>query len=99
MPITALSIFWKETIKLPESHSKHLGSGRTALVIEAAGSDAQGAELADWLKDRGIAVLPIRRMDTRFKGAPLRIYGVVDDAAYRENWPLLPGLFSMRSGR
>jgi putative ABC transport system permease protein len=61
----------------------------SAEVYVTAATDAQGAELARWLEEQDITVLPIRRNDLRFKGAPLRIYGVVDDATYRENWPLL----------
>lgn len=64
----------------------------SAEVYVTAATDAQGAELARWLEEQGITVLPIRRNDLRFKGAPLRIYGVVDDATYRENWPLLEAL-------
>ena len=63
-----------------------------AEVYVTASNDSQGAELADWLAQQGITVLPIRLTDIRYKGAPLRIYGVVDDATYRDNWPLLQGL-------
>ncbi|UWQ64301.1 ABC transporter permease [Leisingera caerulea] len=63
-----------------------------AEVYVTAGTDAQGAALADWLNGQGVTVLPIRRSDLRFKGAPLRIYGVVDDPTYRERWPLLQAL-------
>ncbi|KIC08463.1 ABC transporter permease [Leisingera sp. ANG-M1] len=64
----------------------------SAEVYVTATSDAQGAELATWLNQKGIRVLPIRRHDLRFRGAPLRLYGVIDDATYRDNWPMLQSL-------
>ncbi|KIC22530.1 FtsX-like permease family protein [Leisingera sp. ANG-Vp] len=64
----------------------------SAEIYVTANSDVQGAELAAWLEQRGVTALPIRRKDIRFKGAPLRVYGIVDDATYRDNWPLLNGL-------
>lgn len=64
----------------------------SAEVYVTASTDIQGAELSDWLRQQEITVLPIRRYDIRYKGAPLRLYGVVDDATYRDNWPLLQGL-------
>ncbi len=42
-----------------------------------------------WLEERGVRVLPIRHSDERFNGAPMEVYGVVDDATYRDNWPLI----------
>ncbi|WP_411352818.1 FtsX-like permease family protein [Leisingera aquaemixtae] len=61
-------------------------------VYVTARTDTQGAELAQWLGSKGVTVLPIRSSDVRFKGAPLRIYGVADDATYRQHWPLLDAL-------
>ncbi|MEW2913649.1 ABC transporter permease [Leisingera sp. JC11] len=63
-----------------------------AEVYVTATSDSQGAELARWLEKQGITALPRRYKDSRFKGAPLRIYGFEDDAAFRKNWPLLDAL-------
>ncbi|AHD00741.1 FtsX-like permease family protein [Leisingera methylohalidivorans] len=63
-----------------------------AEVYVTAVSDQQGTGLTQWLEDQGITVLPIRRSDIRYKGAPLRIYGVADDETYRQNWPLLEAL-------
>ncbi|UWQ81019.1 ABC transporter permease [Leisingera sp. S132] len=63
-----------------------------AEVYVTATSDEQGAELAHWLEAQGITVLSRRYHDTRFKGAPLRVYGFEDDEAYRTNWPLLDAL-------
>lgn len=52
-------------------------------------SDAQAAELRDWLKGRADAVLPIRFTESKVAGQPVRIYGILDDPTYRDNWPLL----------
>jgi putative ABC transport system permease protein len=60
-----------------------------AELYVTADSDHQGAALSNWLTERGVTVLPIRSHESRYAGAPLRIYGVVDDATYRDNWPLL----------
>ncbi|UWR46706.1 FtsX-like permease family protein [Phaeobacter inhibens] len=51
-------------------------------------------DVLPWLADRGIRALPIRHSDERYvgtegTGAPMEVYGVVDDATYRDNWPLL----------
>ncbi|MGR3759477.1 FtsX-like permease family protein [Roseobacteraceae bacterium NS-SX3] len=61
----------------------------SAEVYVTTASDSQGAELAAWLQERGIRVLPIRWTGASYRGAPLRIYGVVEDETYRENWPML----------
>ncbi|NSY41077.1 FtsX-like permease family protein [Leisingera sp. ANG59] len=63
-----------------------------AEVYVTTTSDAQGTELAQWLETQSVTALPRRYHDTRFKGAPLRVYGIRDDAAYRSNWPLLDAL-------
>lgn len=52
-------------------------------------SDTQGAELRDWLDGRAETVLPIRFSETQVAGQAARIYGINDDATYRDNWPLL----------
>lgn len=54
-----------------------------------ARSDAQGTQLQDWLGERVDAVLPIRYTDAKIGGQPTRVYGIVDHATYRDNWPLL----------
>ncbi|MEC8573866.1 MAG: FtsX-like permease family protein, partial [Pseudomonadota bacterium] len=46
-------------------------------------------KVTPWLEERGVRVLPIRHSDERFNGAPMEVYGVVDDATYRDNWPLI----------
>ena len=52
-------------------------------------SDAQGAELAEWLESRVDAVLPIRFAESTLQDQPARIYGLIDHATYRDNWPLV----------
>ncbi len=54
-----------------------------------ARSDAQGKQLQDWLGNRVDAVLPIRYTDAKIKGHSTRIYGIVNHATYKDNWPLL----------
>ncbi|WP_298912268.1 ABC transporter permease [uncultured Roseobacter sp.] len=41
------------------------------------------------LAARGVTVLPIMSVDARIAGLPAEIYGLRDDATYRENWPVL----------
>jgi len=55
----------------------------------SARSDAQGEQIAAWLEPRVDAVLPIRFGESQIAGQPASIYGVVDHATYRDNWPLL----------
>ncbi len=57
-----------------------------------ARSDAEGAEIAEWLAPRADAVLPTRHAETRILGQPARLYGVVDHPTYREHWPMLQAL-------
>jgi putative ABC transport system permease protein len=60
-----------------------------AEVYVTARSDAQAAQLQDWLAPRVDAVLPIRSIDAKVNGRHTRIYGIVDHDTYRDNWPLL----------
>lgn len=54
-----------------------------------AQSDAQGAEMVNWLAPRVDAVLPIRYGDITLAGQAARLYGVLDHDTYRDNWPLI----------
>ncbi|MHA6261800.1 FtsX-like permease family protein [Arenibacterium sp. CAU 1754] len=54
-----------------------------------ARTDAQGAQIETWAMARADAVLPIRYAETTLAGQAARIYGVVDHATYRDNWPLV----------
>ena len=67
-------------------------------------TDAQGRDFTAWIKEQdGARALPIRWHDIRHKEAPLRIYGILDDPTYRDNWPILdalPGVWaSVAEGR
>ncbi|MEM6823679.1 MAG: FtsX-like permease family protein, partial [Pseudomonadota bacterium] len=52
-------------------------------------SQDQADRLQAWLASRADAVLPIWSVDGEVLGRPAEIYGVIDHATYRENWPLL----------
>ena len=54
-----------------------------------ARNDAQGAALEQWLRDKDLRVLPIRAHKLQQAEGQITIYGVVEDATYRDNWPLL----------
>lgn len=54
-----------------------------------AETDAQGAQISDWLLTRSEAVLPIRFGDITLFGQSARIYGIADHPTYRNNWPLI----------
>lgn len=58
-------------------------------IYVTARDDTQGSAIQAWLSPRADAVLPIRAIETRVQGQPVFLYGVVDHATYRDNWPLL----------
>ncbi len=60
------------------------------IYINAA-DDAQAKAITAWLRERRdvIAILPGGRAETQFAGAPLEIFGLPDNATYRDRWPLL----------
>jgi len=64
----------------------------SAEIYVTAQNDQQAADLTKWLTKRGVTTLPIRWSEVPHQGAPLRIYGVVDHATYRDNWPILQAL-------
>jgi putative ABC transport system permease protein len=53
------------------------------------GDATQSEQVRQWLEPRTGAVLPIWNADTEIAGRPGEVYGVIDHATYRENWPLL----------
>jgi putative ABC transport system permease protein len=55
----------------------------------SAESDEQAVEIANWLATRTDAILPSKRVDLTLGGRPGQLFGIVDHATYRENWPLL----------
>ncbi len=58
------------------------------LYISVEDAD-QSADVQTWLRDRADAVLPAVSIETRIEGAPGEVFGAIDHATYRENWPLL----------
>ncbi|MBB95872.1 MAG: ABC transporter permease [Rhodobacteraceae bacterium] len=58
------------------------------LYISTTGP-AQSTALRDWLTPRADTVLPIRSAEVTLNGQPGRVYGIVDDALYRDTWPLI----------
>ena len=55
----------------------------------SADSEDQAARLRTFLAGRADAVLPIRVTEIAVDGQPVFVYGIVDDATYRDHWPLL----------
>ena len=56
-------------------------------------SDQQGTDFGAWAETQpDVRLLPIRWHEIRHREAPLRIYGVIDDPTYRNNWPILQAL-------
>ena len=55
----------------------------------SARSEEEAARLRAFLADRADAVLPIWSIEATLNGAPGQVFGIVDHATYRENWPLL----------
>ncbi|MCF6231770.1 MAG: ABC transporter permease [Rhodobacteraceae bacterium] len=63
----------------------------SAQIYVSTINDAQGDELRAFLAGRVDAILPIRYGEVRIDGQDMRVYGIVDHASYRDNWPLLDG--------
>ncbi|MGD1882158.1 MAG: ABC transporter permease [Paracoccaceae bacterium] len=55
----------------------------------SARSEDEAEEIADYLRPQTDALLPIWSIEGRAAGQPVDIYGIVDHATYRDNWPLL----------
>ncbi len=51
--------------------------------------EAQSAEVRAFLEERADAVLPIWSVETDIAGRSGELFGVVDHATYRDNWPLI----------
>ncbi|KMW56480.1 AttF component of AttEFGH ABC transport system [Candidatus Rhodobacter oscarellae] len=54
-----------------------------------ARSNQEAEVLQSYLAPRADAVLPIWNIEARVAGLPAEIYGIIDHATYRDNWPLL----------
>ena len=66
--------------------------GRLAAdVFINAADDTQAAAIKTWLRERPEveAILPGGRAETQIDGAPVEIFGLADQATYRDRWPLL----------
>ncbi|WP_164659056.1 FtsX-like permease family protein [Tropicibacter sp. Alg240-R139] len=61
----------------------------TSELYVTARDDTQGGEIELWLSQHSDRVLPIRALEMEHNGAPIFVYGVVDDRTYRTHWPLL----------
>lgn len=55
----------------------------------SADNEVQAEAMRAFLAGRADAVLPIRETEIEIGGLPVSLYGIVDHATYRDNWPLL----------
>ena len=60
-----------------------------AELYVTARDEAQSQALREFLEPRADAVLPIWSADAEIAGRPGEVFGVVDHATYRDNWPLI----------
>ncbi len=58
------------------------------LYVQAR-SDEEAETIARWLETRADAVLPMWVIEGEVAGQRAEIYGAVDHATYRDNWPLI----------
>lgn len=63
------------------------------LYVTARNSE-EASDLRDWLdrQPEVSAILPIWEIDLTIEGAPGTVYGIVDHATYRDNWPILEAM-------
>ncbi|WP_221229295.1 ABC transporter permease [Rubricella aquisinus] len=54
-----------------------------------AESEAQWQDISPLIANRSDRILPIWNTEITVRGAPVTLYGIADDATYRDNWPLL----------
>ncbi|WP_025591428.1 ABC transporter permease [Agrobacterium tumefaciens] len=62
-----------------------------AEVYVTARDEAEAARLRQWFPHHARAVLPIWSTEGEISGQDVRIFGVADDATYRDHWPLISG--------
>ncbi|TWC78256.1 putative ABC transport system permease protein [Rhizobium sp. SJZ105] len=62
-----------------------------AEVYVTARDEAESARLRQWFPHHARAVLPIWSTEGEISGQQVRIFGVADDATYRDHWPLISG--------
>jgi putative ABC transport system permease protein len=60
-----------------------------AELYVTAKDEAEAARLRAWLPGRSTSVLPIWSIDGEVLGEKIQIFGVADDATYRQHWPLI----------
>ncbi|QPH56120.1 ABC transporter permease [Pontivivens ytuae] len=66
---------------------------RLAAELYLSASDAAEAErIEGFAANRADAILPIRSVELRWQGQEVEIFGIVDHATYRDNWPLIDRL-------
>lgn len=63
-----------------------------AELYVTARDQAQADRMQAWLAPRVEAILPIRHAQTQIEGRSGRVYGIVDHATYRDNWPLIAAM-------
>lgn len=57
-----------------------------------APNESEAERLRDWLSTRADGVLPIWRVDLPLYAAPGELYGIIDNAVYRDHWPLIDAI-------
>lgn len=62
-----------------------------AEVYVTARDEAEAARLRQWFPHHARAVLPIWSTEGEISGQDVGIFGVADDATYRDHWPLISG--------
>ncbi len=60
-----------------------------AELYVTARTETEATALREWLTPRVDAILPVWNVEGDVQGQPVQIFGVADDATYRDNWPLL----------
>jgi putative ABC transport system permease protein len=60
-----------------------------AELYVTARTETEATALREWLTSRVDAILPVWNVEGDVQGQPVQIFGVADDATYRDNWPLL----------
>ncbi|WP_418137846.1 FtsX-like permease family protein [Agrobacterium sp. El2ro-1b] len=62
-----------------------------AEVYVTARDETEAAQLRRWFPDHTRAVLPIWSTRGEISGEQVQVFGVADDATYRDHWPLILG--------
>lgn len=63
-----------------------------AEVYVTARDESEADRLRQWFPDHTKAVLPIWSTQGEISGEKVQIFGVADDATYRDHWPLIQGI-------